>query len=61
MTSDKDLYALYDKRIVWVMKNLCPGCGADNVPMSMDWLSGKALTICPICKCDRTPRGNYDE
>ena len=46
---------LYGERLIRIMFNLCPGCGADNVPMPYAWLIGKALRICPICKTDRTP------
>ncbi len=48
---------IYDERMVRTMFDLCPGCGADNVPMPFEWLSGKAVAICPICKTDRTPTG----
>lgn len=57
----KEAREIYDESIVRQMFNLCPGCGADNVPMSFDWLMGKALAICPICKTDRTPAPMEDE
>ena len=57
----KEAREIYDEQIVRMMFDLCPGCGADNVPKSYDWLTGKALRICPICKTDRTPAPVYED
>ena len=51
----KEAREIYSEDMVRQIYNLCPGCGADNVPMPFDWLTGTALKICPICKTDRTP------
>jgi len=54
---------LYDEKIARVIQNLCPGCGADNMPSSLSILNGKALYICPECGFDRTPGScpEYDD
>ena len=52
---------IYDEVIVRKIYNLCPGCGEDNMPLSFDWLVGKALRICPKCKTDRTPQSCEEE
>ena len=52
---------IYSEQIVRMLADLCPGCGADNMPGSFDWLKGTALRICPICKTDRTPTNIYDD
>ncbi len=46
---------IYSEPTVRLLFNLCPGCGADNMPPVFSWLTGKALRICPKCGADRTP------
>ena len=54
--------SVFDQSIIRAVRNLCPGCGADNMPSLMEILIGNAIWICPVCKRDRTPEDiNEDE
>ena len=58
--SGSEFCDIYGKKINRIMDNLCPGCGEDNMPMPFDYITSKALNICPICKTDRTPTGGEE-
>lgn len=45
-----------------VVNNLCPKCGADNMPTLCQMIGKKPKWICPECKYDRTPSlEDYEE
>jgi ribosomal protein S27AE len=53
-----NLEDVYDEGYLRILNNFCPGCGADNMPKTSDYLPGnniKPLNICPKCGFNRTP------